>query len=125
MRSFYVAYREEQFLQNKICFLISIYLRCINNWVRQGTSLLTLMLAQFITNFTYICTIKTKTMSTLIVNIDKQDKTLLMAFLKKLKATVKEISETDKEDLGLLNAMLKGRKNDFVDKSVIMKELRK
>ena len=64
-------------------------------------------------------------MSTLIVNIDKQDKTLLMAFLKKLKATVKEISETDKEDLGLLNAMLKGRKNDFVDKSVIMKELRK
>ena len=64
-------------------------------------------------------------MSTLIINIDSSEKSLLVSLLKKFKATVKEINEDEKEDFALVKAMLKGRKNKYVSEDSILKKLRK
>ncbi|MDT8411503.1 MAG: hypothetical protein RQ875_03490 [Vicingaceae bacterium] len=64
-------------------------------------------------------------MSTLIVNIEGKDKSLLLSFIKKLKASVKEITDSEKEDIALANAMMKGKKGKYVSKDVIIKKLQK
>jgi hypothetical protein len=65
-------------------------------------------------------------METIIINIKTQkDKFLFTSLANRLKLRSRILSEEDKEDYGLLKAMLEARQEDYVDRETIMKSLRK
>lgn len=65
-------------------------------------------------------------METLVINLkSKKDKTLFSELAKRLNLKTVVLSDEDKEDYGLLKAMLKGRTGQYVDKKTILKALRK
>jgi hypothetical protein len=65
-------------------------------------------------------------METIIINIKSQkDKLLFTSLANRLKLKSRILSEEDKEDYGLLKAMLEAKQGDYVDRETIMKSLRK
>jgi len=65
-------------------------------------------------------------MKTIIINIKTQkDKLLFTSLANRLKLKSKILSEEDKEDYGLLKAMIEAKQEDYVDRETIMKALRK
>ena len=65
-------------------------------------------------------------METIIINIKTQkDKFLFTSLANRLKLKSRILSEEDKEDYGLLKAMLDAKQEDYVDRETIMKALRK
>ena len=65
-------------------------------------------------------------METIIINIKTQkDKFLFTSLANRLKLRSKVLSEEDKEDYGLLKAMLEAKQEDYVDREIVMKSLRK
>ena len=65
-------------------------------------------------------------METIIINIKSQkDKLLFTSLADRLKLKSIILSEEDKEDYGLLKAMLEARQEDYVDRETIMKSLQK
>ncbi|NCO54955.1 MAG: hypothetical protein COZ21_04295 [Bacteroidetes bacterium CG_4_10_14_3_um_filter_31_20] len=65
-------------------------------------------------------------METIIINIKTQkDKLLFTSLANRLKLKSKILSEEDKEDYGLLKAMIEAKQEDYVDRETIMKALRK
>ncbi len=65
-------------------------------------------------------------METLIISIKKEkDKKLFYTLAKHLNLKAAIITEADKEDYGLLKAMVKAKKGEYVDKEIILKALRK
>jgi len=59
----------------------------------------------------------------LVSSTNKRDTELLLKLLKKMGMKSKLLSETEKEDYGLLAAMLEADRNDIEDESVIMNKL--
>ena len=55
----------------------------------------------------------------------KADLELLTILAKKIGIVVKFLTEEEKEDIGLLNAMKKGRTKKYVDTEDFIKQLRK
>ncbi len=55
----------------------------------------------------------------------KTDLKLLADLAKKIGITVKYLTEEEKEDIGLLNAIKKGRSGKYVNTDTFIKELRK
>lgn len=65
-------------------------------------------------------------METIIINIKtKKDKLLFTSLANRLKLKSKILSDEDKEDYGLLKAMLDAKQEDYVDRDTVMKSLRK
>ncbi len=65
-------------------------------------------------------------METIIINIKTQkDKLLFTSLANRLKLKSKVLSEEDKEDFGLLKAMLEAKQEDYVDRESIMKSVQK
>lgn len=65
-------------------------------------------------------------METIIINIKTQkDKLLFTSLANRLKLKSKVLSEEDKEDFGLLKAMMEAKQEDYVDRESIMKSLQK
>jgi hypothetical protein len=65
-------------------------------------------------------------METLLIAIkSKKDKLLFSALAGRLGLRVRFLSRADQEDYGLLKAMLKMRKTDYVNKDKVLKALRK
>jgi len=65
-------------------------------------------------------------METIIINIKTQkDKLLFTSLANILKLKSKILSEEDKEDYGLLKAMMEAKQEDYIDRNTIMKSLRK
>ena len=63
-------------------------------------------------------------MNTVIIESkDKNDLKFLIQFAKKLGMQSRELTVEESEDIGLLNAMKKGRKKDYVSKEQVMKKL--
>ena len=65
-------------------------------------------------------------METLVINLKSEnDKSLFSELAKRLHLKTAILSDEDKEDYGLLRAMLKGRTDEYVDKATVLKALRK
>ncbi len=65
-------------------------------------------------------------METLVINIkSEKDKSLFYALAERLHLKATSLSEEDKEDYGLLKAMLQAKKGDYVSKETVLKALRK
>ena len=65
-------------------------------------------------------------METLVINLKSEnDKSLFSELAKRLHLKTTILSDEDKEDYGLLKAMLKGRTGEYADKETILKALRK
>ncbi len=65
-------------------------------------------------------------METIIINIKSQkDKFIFTSLANRLKLKSRILSEEDKEDYGLLKAMLEAKQEDYVERETIMKSLRK
>ena len=65
-------------------------------------------------------------METIIINIkSEKDKLLFTSLANRLNLKSKILTEEDKEDYGLLKAMLEAKEEDYVDRETIMKSLRK
>ncbi|MBI4945137.1 MAG: hypothetical protein HY840_01905 [Bacteroidetes bacterium] len=65
-------------------------------------------------------------METLVINLkSEKDKSLFYALAERLHLKASLLTEEDKEDYGLLKAMLKGRTGEYVDKETVLKALRK
>ena len=65
-------------------------------------------------------------METLVINLkSEKDKSLFSELAKRLHLTTAILSDEDKEDYGLLKAMLKGRTGEYVDKATVLNALRK
>lgn len=65
-------------------------------------------------------------METLIINLkSKKDREPFYALAQRLHLKASIITEEDKEDYGLLKAMLKGKKGEYVSKETVLKALRK
>ena len=65
-------------------------------------------------------------METLVINLkSEKDKSLFSELAKRLHLTTAILSDEDKEDYGLLKAMLKGRTGEYADKETVLKALRK
>jgi hypothetical protein len=63
-------------------------------------------------------------MDTILVSSDnKGDTDLLLKLLKKMGLKPKLLSETEKEDYGLMAAMLEADRNEIVNESVIINKL--
>ncbi|MBI9037486.1 MAG: hypothetical protein JEY97_05065 [Bacteroidales bacterium] len=64
-------------------------------------------------------------MQAAIINSNsKADLNLLLEIAKKLNINAKLLSETDIEEIGLLNAIKQGRTGEFVDTEQFLKKLR-
>ena len=63
--------------------------------------------------------------SIIIESKNKSDLKLLVQFAKKLGMQSRALSIEEAEDIGLLNAMKKGRRKDYVSKEQVMKKLDK
>jgi hypothetical protein len=65
-------------------------------------------------------------MGSLILTSEKEiDLKLLKMLAEKLGISAHEISDDDKEDIGLYLAMIEGKKEDYVREEEVLKELRK
>jgi len=65
-------------------------------------------------------------METIIINIKTQkDKLLFTSLANRLKLKSRILSDEDKEDYGLLKAMMEAKQEDYVDRETIIKSLRK
>lgn len=64
-------------------------------------------------------------MTTMIVNVPEKEKSLFLALLKKFQFKSKVVSEEDKEDYGLLKAMMEGETGEYIDTDLYIKKLRK
>ena len=65
-------------------------------------------------------------METLVINLkSEKDKSLFSELAKRLHLKTAIFSDEDKEDYGLLKAMLKGRTGEYADKETVLKALRK
>lgn len=65
-------------------------------------------------------------MKTLVINSDDQEGLELLEHLaQKLGLQAHLLTEDQQEDAGLLQAMLEGRKGDYVEEEEVMKALRK
>jgi hypothetical protein len=65
-------------------------------------------------------------MGSLILTSEKEnDLKLLKMLAEKLGILAHEISDDDKEDIGLYLAMIEGKKDEFVREEEVLKELRK
>ena len=65
-------------------------------------------------------------METLVIDIkSEKDKLLFCALAERLHLKTTSITKEDKEDYGLLKAMLEEKKGDYVSKSKVLKALRK
>ncbi|MEI8203571.1 MAG: hypothetical protein WCH34_11195 [Bacteroidota bacterium] len=65
-------------------------------------------------------------METLVINIkNKKDRILFTSLADRLNLKSRVLTEEDKEDFGLLKAMLEAKENDFVDREIIMDALKK
>lgn len=65
-------------------------------------------------------------METLVINLkSEKDKSLFSELAKRLHLKTVIFSDEDKEDYGLLKAMLKGRTGEYADKATVLKALRK
>ena len=63
-------------------------------------------------------------METLIINIKSEDdKMLFLSLAKRLRLTTKSLTETDKEDYGLLKAILEAESGEYVSRDEVMKAL--
>ncbi len=64
-------------------------------------------------------------MSTLLINSEKEeDLNLFLELAHRLGLTAKVLSKDEKEEIGLHNAMVEGRKTKFVSKEAVMKKLK-
>lgn len=67
---------------------------------------------------------KTKKMDTILVSSDnKGDTEFLLKLLKKMGVKTKVLSESEKEDYGLMAAMLEADRNQVVEESEIINKL--
>lgn len=65
-------------------------------------------------------------METMVIKLkSKRDKSLFSELAKRLGLKSMVLSEEDKEDLGLLKAMLEAKRGEYVAKEKVMKVLRK
>ena len=65
-------------------------------------------------------------METLVINIkSEKDKSLFHALAERLHLKTTTLTEEDKEDYGLLKAMLQAKKANYVSKETILRALRK
>jgi hypothetical protein len=65
-------------------------------------------------------------MKTLVVTSDNDNELKVLKYLaKKMGMEAEVLSEDEKEDIGLLKAMLEGKKNDHVSEDEVLKALRK
>ena len=65
-------------------------------------------------------------MGTLVINLkSKKDELPFYALAKRLHLKATLLSEDDKEEYGLLKAMLQAKKGDYVAKETVLKALRK
>ncbi|MHB8260938.1 MAG: hypothetical protein ACYDCN_10915 [Bacteroidia bacterium] len=65
-------------------------------------------------------------METLVITLkSEKDKSLFYTLAKRLHLKTALLSDEDKEDYGLLKAMLKGRTGKYVDKETVLKALHK
>jgi len=65
-------------------------------------------------------------METLVINLkSEKDKSLFYALAERLHLKTTTITEEDKEDYGLLKAMLEAKKGEYIDKETVLKALRK
>ncbi len=63
-------------------------------------------------------------METLLINLkSEEDKALFLSLARRLRLKTKSISESDKEDFGLLKAMLEAETGENVSREEIMKAL--
>lgn len=64
-------------------------------------------------------------METLLIKIKSaEDKQLFLSLAKRLKLKTKSITEDEKEDFGLLKAMIEGETGEYVSKDEIMQALK-
>jgi hypothetical protein len=64
-------------------------------------------------------------METLLINIkSEEDKALFLSLARRLRLTTKSITQSDKEDYGLLKAMLEAETGEYVSRDEVMKALR-
>lgn len=62
--------------------------------------------------------------SAVLIGKSKADMSIILALAKKLGFGVKKLSETDMEEIGLINAMRTGRTGDFIDINHYLKKLK-
>ncbi len=65
-------------------------------------------------------------MKTLVVTSDNDNELKVLKYLaEKMGMEAEVLSEDDKEDIGLLKAMLKGKQDDYVSEDEVLTALRK
>ncbi len=65
-------------------------------------------------------------MKTLVVTSDDDNELKVLKYLaEKMGMEAEMLSEEEKEDMGLLKAMLEGKQNDYVSEKEVLKALRK
>ena len=63
-------------------------------------------------------------MKTLVISSNNEKELILLQYLaKKMGMKANVLSEDEKEELGLINAMLEGKKGDYVNESEVLKAL--
>jgi len=64
-------------------------------------------------------------METLLIDIkSNEDRELFLSLARRLRLKTKSLTENDKEDFGLLKAMLEGETGEYVSREEVMKELK-
>ncbi len=65
-------------------------------------------------------------MKTLVVTSDNANELKVLKYLaEKMGMAAEVLSEEEKEDMGLLKAMMEGKQNDYVSEDEVLKALRK
>jgi hypothetical protein len=65
-------------------------------------------------------------MKTLVVTSDDDNELKVLKYLaEKMGMEAEMLSEEEKEDMGLLKAMMEGKQNDYVSEKEVLKALRK
>jgi len=65
-------------------------------------------------------------MKTLVVTSDNANELKVLKYLaEKMGMEAEMLSEEEKEDMGLLKAMMEGKQNDYVSEDEVLKALRK
>jgi len=65
-------------------------------------------------------------METIVLNSNSKENLLLIAELaRKIGVSVKYLTDEEKEDIGIINAIKKGRTGEFVDTDVFIQKLSK
>jgi DNA-binding winged helix-turn-helix (wHTH) protein len=64
-------------------------------------------------------------METILIDIkSNEDKQLFLSLARRLRLKTKSLTESDKEDFGLLKAMLEGETGEYVSREELMKTLK-